>query len=209
MYDEITYEELHEKFLYIPYFGLLWDKETCNIAGTLDGSGYLRVSINGKNYLVHRIIHCMHIGYFTKWILDHINRIRTDNRIENLREASPACNARNSKLSVRNVSGVKGVSWSMQDQIWIAAIGVNNKHVYVGQFKYFFNAVRARHYAERLFYYFEADVNSTSMEYIREKDCSDMGQEDKEDIFRDWRYFYFQGRKRLKKLAKEYHESLF
>lgn len=208
MYEEITYDELHKRFLYIPNFGIIWDKENSVIAGTINSHGYLIISINGKNYPAHRIAYCMHYGYFPKCILDHINRNKTDNRIENLREASASCNARNRKLSVRNNSGVSGVSWSMVDQIWKATIGVDNKNVFIGQFKFFFNAVRARHYAERLFYYFEADANSTSMEYIREKDCSDMSQEDKDAIFRDWRYFYFQGRKRLKKLAKKYHESL-
>lgn len=58
-----------------------------SLAGATITDGYKQVSINKKRYLVHRIIFQMFYGYMPEFPLeiDHINRIRHDNRIENLR----------------------------------------------------------------------------------------------------------------------------
>lgn len=63
-------------------------------AGTTDKLGYRRVRYEGKLHLEHRVIWKMLKGYWPKE-LDHINRIRDDNRIENLREVTHQQNRRN------------------------------------------------------------------------------------------------------------------
>jgi len=62
--------------------------------GYLSNTGYYATSHKGKQYLVHRLIWLYHYGYLPIEI-DHINRIRTDNRIQNLREVSRTENMRN------------------------------------------------------------------------------------------------------------------
>lgn len=105
-----------------------------SFVGTKEKKGYLCVSINSKRYKVHRIIWFMHYGYFPNQI-DHINGIRDDNRIENLREATTTQNNHNAKLRKDNISGVKGVCWDNLKQRWIAKLSVNKKRIQIGYFK--------------------------------------------------------------------------
>ena len=137
MKKKVTYEELHKLFHYDPATGLLIRKipagnrgKAGTVVGTLENTGYLTVRIKNKNYLVHRIIWFMHHGYFPEHDLDHINRIRHDNRIENLREVSRSCNMKNSNLREDNSSKVKGVCWHKKGKKWKAAIKINNKTIY-------------------------------------------------------------------------------
>lgn len=63
-------------------------------AGALNNTGYLRTKYNKKKYLNHRIIFEMFNGYIPEFI-DHIDRNRLNNKIENLRPATRSLNAFN------------------------------------------------------------------------------------------------------------------
>lgn len=63
--------------------------------GTVLRNGYRRVHYKGKNYPEHRLVWVWHTREMPKGHIDHINRIRDDNRIENLRDVSPLENAKN------------------------------------------------------------------------------------------------------------------
>lgn len=102
-------------------------------AGAQHYTGYIFTSINAKHYAVHRIIFCMHYGFFPKAI-DHINGIKNDNRIENLREATIAENNRNAKIRADNNSGSKGVHFAKQVNKWLVQMQINNKKMYFGCF---------------------------------------------------------------------------
>lgn len=79
-------------------------------AGSVTYEGYRRITVARKEYRTHRLIFLMHHGYMPE-IVDHINGVRDDNRIENLRAATINENCYNCKLSKSNKSGVKGVYW--------------------------------------------------------------------------------------------------
>lgn len=79
-----------------------------DVAGNLRGDGYLQVTIDRQGYLLHRTVFLYHHGYLPENDLDHIDQDRTNNRIENLREVSRACNLRNTSNRCTNTSGVKG-----------------------------------------------------------------------------------------------------
>lgn len=98
-------------------------------------SGYVTITVKGTMVLAHRLAWAMHYGEWPEMCIDHINGCRSDNRICNLREASHLENNRNCKLSSRNTSGYKGVSWREDRGKWRASIRVNGAKVYLGYFK--------------------------------------------------------------------------
>ena len=92
---------------------LLRDGAEC---GFLDNCGYLRVCIGGRKYLNHRIIyklHNPHFDLFSDEVIDHIDRNRTNNLIDNLRAVSKAENNKNRGKH-------KGVSYCKQTGKWKA-----------------------------------------------------------------------------------------
>ena len=89
--DLPSLEVLNDQFKYDPETGILrrirWGWGPC---GYLTSNGYLRIKINGTHYRVHRIVWKMHYGVdpLSGLDIDHINRDKTDNRINNLRLAT-------------------------------------------------------------------------------------------------------------------------
>lgn len=102
-----------------------------NVVGSLNSNGYLVASVNSKIYRVHRLIFMWHYGFMPEQV-DHINGVRRDNHIENLRQATPSQNSQNRKATSK--SGFKGVHWHKQSSKWIASICINKKNVHLGSF---------------------------------------------------------------------------
>lgn len=110
--------------------------------------GYLQGAIFERKYLAHRVAWAIHTGEWPKNQIDHINGVKSDNRIENLREATSQENMRNVKRQRNNKSGVTGISWEARREKWLVQIGLNGKLKHVGYFSDFENAVAARKDAE-------------------------------------------------------------
>lgn len=104
-------------------------------AGRTTKKGYWRVSLNCSDYLCHRLVWIMHNGKIPNGMqIDHINGIKWDNRIENLRLANNSQNKNNLNLRKNNKSGHKGVSWKQANKKWQVSIMVNGKNKYIGIF---------------------------------------------------------------------------
>ena len=102
---------------------------------TTKGARYKRIMINNKHYVLHRIIYQMHYGnLLPSEVIDHIDRNKQNNKIENLRKANVFINNQNQGERKNNTSGYKGVSWSKQRSKWRATITINNKHKHLGFF---------------------------------------------------------------------------
>ena len=131
----ITQEELKNLFDYID--GKLVAKTNSksrkigDAAGSLNTNGYLVASVKSKIYRIHRLVFMWHHGFVPEQI-DHINGVRSDNRIENLRQATASQNNQNRKAT--SSSGIKGVHWHKQSRKWIASICINRKSVHLGSF---------------------------------------------------------------------------
>lgn len=73
-------------------------------------------------------------GNFPDGDIDHINRVRNDNRWSNLRECTQSQNSANTGVRVDNTSGYKGVVWLKKRYKWKAQIMVKQKQIYLGQY---------------------------------------------------------------------------
>lgn len=100
----------------------------------VNGAGYIKMQICGHSYLAHRIIWLMMTCALPDAEIDHISGDPLDNRWTNLRAATRSENNRNCKVSSRNTSGHKGVSWNIQDKKWQAHINLNGKRKRLGYF---------------------------------------------------------------------------
>jgi hypothetical protein len=103
------------------------DQET----GSVGAYGYLLVNIGGRPHAAHRLAWLIVHGEWPK-LIDHANGIRTDNRLANLREATPTQNCMNAAMRKDNLSGAKGVSWHPQSGKWRASIKVDGRRKSLG-----------------------------------------------------------------------------
>lgn len=102
------------------------------VVGSRYKNGYLYISIGGVRYLAHRLAFLYMTGEFPSRLVDHRNRVRTDNRWDNLRPADGAQNLLNSKLRVDNTSGHRGVSFSESHGRWRARGYQDGREVHLG-----------------------------------------------------------------------------
>lgn len=155
----LTQEFLKEHFNYID--GVLFYKKRPSKTGVnpvgkplghINKNGYLKCTIKSKTFLVHRLIWIYFNGSINGDI-DHINHIKTDNRIENLRVVDSLANNRNQSIPSNNTSGQVGV-W-FENNKWRASIYVDYKRINLGSFAVFSDAVNARKNAEVLYGFHE------------------------------------------------------
>lgn len=155
--SEPTQEELKELLAYDPLTGLFtWIVKRPNAtvggtAGNLDPSGYIRISVKGKNYTAHRLAFLYMTGEFPPAHTDHINHKRADNRWANLRAISQLDNNRNTPLRSDNTSGMTGVSFNLRGMNWVARIKVGATYKFLGGFASFEEAKAARLKANKLY----------------------------------------------------------
>lgn len=101
-------------------------------AGSIDGRGYLRTNVNGKLTGNHLIIWTMHFGNPTEGLcIDHIDRNKLNNSIENLREITRTQNNLNSDVRL----AARGTSYDKTRNKWKAQISIQNRNVTLGRFE--------------------------------------------------------------------------
>lgn len=101
-------------------------------AGFKDTYGHLGIEIDGKRYLSHRLVWLYVYGKWPDQQIDHINRIRDDNRLENLRDVPSIVNANNKGNYCNNTTGFKGVT--IKNGRFVAQITISGKCQYLGSF---------------------------------------------------------------------------
>lgn len=114
-----------------------------------NGHGYSIVSLckNGKSnkYQVHVLVANTFIDNPKNGsCVDHIDNNRSNNNVANLRFATKTENAQNSKLSSKNKSGIKGVSFKKSSNKWRAYISIDGVKVHLGYFDNIEDAKKAR-----------------------------------------------------------------
>lgn len=115
--------------------GRVWNtKYAGKVAGSLDSGGYSKISIDAKDYRAHRLAWLYATGAWPAEQIDHRDGDTSNNRFDNLREATNAENGCNRCAYTNNSSGVKGVCWNGQRKKWMAQIQVDGCKIYLGLF---------------------------------------------------------------------------
>jgi len=154
----VTQEELKDRLRYEPETGdFIAIKKTSkktivgSVAGCENNYGYIQIYINYKPYRAHQLAFLYMTGEVPPEI-DHINRIRSDNRWINIRSVTREQNTQNRTLSKNNSSGYNGVSFLKDRGKWQAMICIKGRQKSVGNFKTMKEAIRARKLAEKQYW---------------------------------------------------------
>ncbi|MEE9304294.1 MAG: HNH endonuclease [Thiotrichaceae bacterium] len=107
------------------------------IAGTSgkSGQGYIEIQLLGRLRKAHRLAWLYMTGSWPKNEIDHINRVRSDNRFSNLRESTLQQNLKNKCQYKSNTSGYAGVTWHKHLKRWQARISNDSKRFHLGYFE--------------------------------------------------------------------------
>jgi hypothetical protein len=129
-----------EKLSYDSETGVLtWKEKVRNaevgdVAGSTSVQGYRVVYANGAQFKAHRVAWLLYYGEWPGKYIDHINGIRDDNRIVNLRDVAPSVNSQNLKsATARSSTGRLGVYKARSK--WKASICTGGKRTHLGLFK--------------------------------------------------------------------------
>jgi hypothetical protein len=114
------------------------------VAGTPSYHGYTVIKLDGVSYKAHRLAWLYETGDWPASELDHINCVRDDNRISNLRLATRFSNCQNRVKPESAYSKHIGVSRSFNGKRWRAYIDFNGKRRELGVFDTETQALKAR-----------------------------------------------------------------
>jgi hypothetical protein len=148
-----TADRVRNLFEYNPLTGVLKRKTTAAnnaragcVVGWENSDGYLNVKVDRRIYKVHQIVwlHCH--GVWPSGVIDHINRNKKDNRLQNLRDTTVQVNNINKGARKDNKTGVPNVTWRERDKRYYVACKRDGRQNYGGSFK---TLVEAKIFAER------------------------------------------------------------
>ena len=140
MKTEPTAEYVRSRLAYDPDTGVFrWKTNRYpSRVGQVTGAvkdGYLQIYLDGRLYRAHRLAWLIMTGLWPSDEVDHINRVRGDNRWNNLRAATKSQNAMNTSVRADNRSGFKGVAWDAGRKKWRADIRLPYVRKHLGMFE--------------------------------------------------------------------------
>ena len=139
----VSVKDIKEALNYNPESGVFtWKIKSCkkvNIgdeAGCIFQSGYRVIGLYGYKVSAHRVAWVLFYGAYPDNEIDHINGIKADNRIINLRDVSRYENSKNRKKPTSNISGIMGVSYykNKNGKKWRAKIKDKGINIHIGYF---------------------------------------------------------------------------
>lgn len=140
--SSIDINKIKKHISYNPYTGeFVWllptsiRVKTGQKAQSFTKTGYYELSIFNKRFLCHRLAWLLEKGSIEGFVIDHINGIKTDNRIVNLRAVKDLQNLQNKvKADKRSKTGVRGVYLAKSRNKWVAQITIDRKTKHLGSF---------------------------------------------------------------------------
>lgn len=132
---EIELSRLHDVLHYDPETGIfMWKPKPAG--HQRKDSGYVSIEVDGQEIKAHRLAWFMAKGEWPQGVVDHINGNKSDNRIENLRDATYKVNAQNKRIhSKNNAQKLLGVCWNKAKSKWQAGISHEGKNKHLGLFE--------------------------------------------------------------------------
>ena len=126
-------DDLHTVFKYDPLTGAI--VRTVRMgnygAGTVCASkaqnGYIKITFRGEQMLGHRLAWFLYYKEQPPLQIDHINTIKTDNRIANLRVTTTSQNQMNIQVHDRSKTGIKGIMPVRNGTLYRAEVCVDGK----------------------------------------------------------------------------------
>lgn len=138
----LSVARLRELLSYDPETGVFTRKtkirrtlDVGSIAGVKNEEGYIILKVDGSAFKAHRLALAYVEGVFPSGQVDHVNGVKWDNRICNLRHADNGENQQNRKLLSKNTSGRTGVYLVAESGKWRAIISINKKRIDLGRFR--------------------------------------------------------------------------
>jgi len=139
---KVSREEVAALLAYDPQTGLFTHKVNGHkrsagaVTGRIDTKGYVRIRLLGYEFKAHRLAWLLTYGLWPTAEIDHINGIKSDNRICNLREANRFLNMQNQRVAKSDsLTGILGVTFHKRDGIFTARIRHEGKLIHIGSFK--------------------------------------------------------------------------
>jgi hypothetical protein len=138
---ELTLERARELFNYNQDTGIftrrksLGPRAKATSVGGYTDKGYVIIGVDGRSYKAHRLAWFFVHGSWPNHEIDHINGIKDDNRIANLRDATTATNQHNVRAAhLNNSSGFLGVCLDRRCKKFMAQIKASGKNIYLGRY---------------------------------------------------------------------------
>lgn len=154
--NDLSFEQVNSVLSYNPETGVFTWKvrsgpnSAGSVAGFVETSGYVCIGLFGVTRKAHRLAWLLHHGFWPESQIDHADGCRTNNRINNLRPATPLENSYNKSKTKKNTSGFPGVSFHRQSGKWRATIKAQGKQHSLGLHKNISDAVAARTQAAKV-----------------------------------------------------------
>lgn len=143
--EHLTFEQASSLWSYDPGTGKITWKvargtriKAGDIAGCINKTGYCAIVHSFKGYKAHRLAWLLSYGVWPSGVIDHINGIKSDNRLQNLRDVDVRTNCENLRDPLKRAgrsSKYLGVTWNIGVCKWIAAIRVNRRLKHLGCFE--------------------------------------------------------------------------
>lgn len=173
---KLTQERLKELLHYNPSTGIFINRITRSSnaiigfeAGYTKPEGYVVIGIDNKVYRANRLAYLYMEGYFPEFVVDHKNRVKTDNSWCNLRHASHQCNVRNNSIQKNNKSDVKGVSFHKKSGRWRAHMEVDGVKLPFKRRAHKYSAVVDRWEAEVKYDFTTCNTRSSAYMFLKER----------------------------------------
>lgn len=141
-HSELTVEFLKSILAYDPQSGRFTrpvsrqgQSKAGDVAGSIEWTGYRNIKIRGKRFRAHHLAWLYVYGRLPRGEVDHINGVRDDNRIDNLRETTRRQNSHNTRGHKDSLLGIKGVAFDARCiRKYYARIKIGGKHINLGHF---------------------------------------------------------------------------